>query len=174
MSRIDVMSDQSVTWSDAYVRAALFDSQAPSLALAAQAAAVGLCLAGFIDRALQALRQAGLQVCRWARSRAQVLPIGELSRQVAEDGLRPSRRLLASERARGQLRPGSRDLGGDLRDQSRTVAPARANLRRSGEPRPRAAHRFLRSVRRCHAARQHAHHLDRGSVHAHVHRGGPR
>ena len=38
-----------------------------------------------------------------------------------------------SEQA-GQLRPDSRDPGTDLRDQSRTPAPARAALRDYGEP----------------------------------------
>src|SRR6202521_1132708 len=109
-------SDQLYMWSVLNVRTNHLISPATPPAIAAQAATAGRCASGLVDRTLQALRQSELQVRRRSRPWAQVLSVGELSGQVAADGLRPPSRLRADQRARGQLHLGSRDLGGDLRD----------------------------------------------------------
>jgi len=166
-------SDQLYMWSVLNVRTNHLISPATPPAIAAQAATAGRCASGLVDRTLQALRQSELQVRRRSRPWAQVLSVGELSGQVAADGLRPPSRLRADQRARGQLHLGSRDLGGDLRDQPRTAASASAALRCSGEP-GTPAHRSHRPTGWRNAARQHARRLYRRRRDAHAPRGGQR
>lgn len=174
MNSHELFSDQSYMWSVWNDRAKHLRPQATPQAIAAQAATTGRCPSGYLDRALQALRQSKLQVRQWPRPWAQVLPVRELPRQVAADGLRPPGRARPGQRAFGQLRPGSRALGGDLRDQPRTAASARAALRCSGEPDNPVAHRSHRPAGGRDAAGQHAHRHDRGRRNAHALRGGQR
>lgn len=170
----ELLSDQLYMWSVLNDRANLFRPQATSPAIATQAAAAGRRPSGLGGRTLQALRQSQLQMRRRSRAWTEVLPLGELPGQVAADGLRSPGRLRAGQRARRQLHPGSRDLGGDLRDQPRTAASARAALRCSGEPGTPVAHRSHRSGRWRDAAGQHAHRHDRERLDAHALRGGQR
>lgn len=168
-----LFSDQSYMWSVRNDRANHFSSQATPQAIAAQAATTGCHPSGLSGRTLQALRQSQLQMRTRSRAWAEVLPFSELPGKVAADGLHPPGRLRAGQRARSQLRPGSRDLGGDLRDQPRTTASARAPLRCGGEPGSApVAHHSHRSPRRRDAARQHAcQHARRGPA-AHALHGG--
>jgi hypothetical protein len=171
----ELISDQLYMWSVLNVRTHHLCSQATPQAIAAQVAAARRCASGLLGRTLQALRQSQLQVRRRSRPWTEVLPVGELSGPVAADGLRPSSRPRPSERARGQLRSGSRDPGGDLRDQPRTAASARTTLRRNGEPGTTpVAHRPHRYLSCCDAARQHARRPYRGRADAHTLRGGQR
>lgn len=169
-----VISDQSYMWSVANDRTYRLRSQTTPQAIAAQAAATGRRPSGLLDRTLQALWQSKLQVCRWARTWAQVLPVGELLGQVAADGLRSPGRARAGQQVPGQLRPGSRHLGGDLRDQSRATASARTALRCRGEFDNFVAHRSDRSCSRRGAACQHARQHDRRQPDAYFQRGGQR
>jgi len=169
-----LLSDQLSMWSVKNGRTNHLRPEATSQAIAAQAASAGCRSSGILDRTLQALRQSKLQVRSGSWPWAQVLPVGELSGQVAADGLRSPSRLRAGQRARGQLRAGSRDLGGDLRDQPRTAASARAALRYSGERETPFAHHSHRSIHWRDAARQHACRLYRGRADSHALRGGQR
>jgi len=121
-------SDQLLAWSDENVetnhrRLAKAPPSAPAPTAPAQS-----CPARFSHRALQALRQARLQVRPGPRSWPQVLSVGELSRPASANGLRPARVLYAGERVPGQLPPRSPDPGGDLRDQPRAPTPSREAL----------------------------------------------
>ena len=165
MDILDLVSDQLDTWSD-HARHTIVDLAQASRPVAAANAGSGHAAQGLAHRALQALRQTWLQMCRRSRPWSQVLPVGELSRPPATNGLRAARRLRRRHRAPGELSPGSRDHRGDLRDQPRTTAPPRGDLRDVGEP-DAIAHRLHRSApgRRTH--RQHA----RGLAHRRVRAG---
>src|ERR1051326_5610785 len=119
----EVISDQLYTWSDENrKRTCCQPEKAPPRACAPDAAAQGS-PPRLAYRALQALRQARVQVRRRPRPWPQVLSFGEPLGLTAADGLcaagisRPSRRIY------GQLSPSPRNLGSDLRDQRRTPAP---------------------------------------------------
>src|SRR5579872_6002338 len=154
-------SDQLLTWSDEYSetghrRLAKAPPSAPAPIAPAQS-----CPPRFPHRALQALRQARLQVRPGPRSWPEVLSVGELSRPASTNGLRAARVLHAGERVSGQLPPCPPGLGRDLRDQPRAPTPSREAVRdrheRSAASPPRAD-RF-RTGRR--APRQHARQLAR-------------
>ena len=66
--------------------------------------------------------------------RTQDLSHSELSRALPSDGLRAPGQLRTGQPVCGELRSSPRDLGGYLRDQPRTVTPARTALRCAGEP----------------------------------------
>ena len=74
-------------------------------------------------RALQAVRQAGMQMRRRSRPWPQVLSFGELPGLAAANGLCAAGVLRPDGRVPRQLPPSPRDLRGDLRDQPRTAAP---------------------------------------------------
>ena len=83
----------------------------------------------FPHRALQTMRQAGMQMCRRPRPWPQVLSVGQLSGLAAANGLRAPGALRSNGRVPGQLSPSPRDSRGDLRDQSRTATPPRGALK---------------------------------------------
>jgi hypothetical protein len=167
-----LVSDQLLAWSDEnrkadHRRLAQAPPSAPAPIAPAQSGPPR-----FPHRALQALRQARLQVRPGPRSWPQVLSVGELSRPASTNGLRPARVICAGERVSGQLPPCSPGLGGDLRDQPRAPAPSREAVRdrheRSAASPPRAD-RF-RTGRR--APRQYARQLARPGPELDGHRGG--
>jgi hypothetical protein len=145
MNILAVYSDQLITWSD-YARYRIVYFAQTSYAVAAANAGFGHAVAWLAHRALQALRQTWMQVCRWSRPWPQVLSIGELSRLPPPNGLRATSRSGRRRRALGKLSPGPRDHRGDLRDQPRTVASSRSAIRRPGEPVSAAAHPPHRST----------------------------
>ena len=156
-----LVSDQLLAWSDENSEADHRRlAQAPPSAPAPTAPAQS-CAARFPHRALQALRQARLQVRPGPRSWPQVLPVGELSRPASTNGLRPARVLRAGERVSGQLPPCSPGLGGDLRDQPRTSAPSREVLTDRHERSALIPPRTDRSRTGRHAPRQYAGQLAR-------------
>jgi hypothetical protein len=174
MDILDLVSDQLDTWSD-HAKHTVVDFAQASCPVAAANAGSGYAAAWLAHRTLQALRQAWLQVCRRSRPWPQVLPVGELSRAPAADGLRATGRSRRHSRTLGELPPGPRDHRGDLRDQSRTVTPPRGALRDVGEPAATAAHPLLhRSAigRRTH--RQHARVLAERRLRAGSDQGGRR
>ena len=169
MRLLVLLSDQFFTWSANGRYSVVHFAQTPS-AIAEANASVRDALAWLAHRTLQALRQTGLQVCRRPRPWSQVLPIRELSRPPAANGLRAASRLHRRRRAPGELSPRSRDHRGDLRDQSRTITPPRGAIRGVGEPVAAVAHRLHRPAigRRTH--RQHA----RGLAHRRARAGADR
>jgi hypothetical protein len=88
----------------------------------------------FSHRALQTMRQAGMQMRRRPGARPQVLLVGQLSRLAAADGLRAAGIVHANGRVPDQLPSSPRDPGGDLRDQPRTTAPTRGAIRACHAP----------------------------------------
>ena len=172
MNAYGLDSDQSNTWSVCDDRSTILRrAQTTPQTVAAETSATGLRDARIPHRALQALRQSRLQMCRRPRTWAKVLPVGQLPWQNAADGLRATRRPRRDQPAPGQLSPGSRDPGGDLRDQSRTVAPPRVALRSRGEPDANIARRSHRHPSCRNASRQHAHRLDGTGAHTRLNRG---
>ena len=173
MNRSILLSDQSLTWS-AHGRSSVVEVAQASRPVAAANAGFGHAPTWLAHRALQALRQTWLQMCRRPRSWSQVLPVRELSRSPTANGLRASGRLRRRYRTTGELSPGPRDHRGDLRDQPRTLTPPRGALRGGGEPVVAAAHPIHRSSpgRRTH--RQHARGLAHRRSRAGTDRGGRR
>ena len=124
-----LVSDQLLTWSDEYIET---DHRRLAKAPPSAPAPIAPTPSGppwFPHRALQALRQARMQVCPRPRSWSQILSVGELSRPAPTNGLRPTRVLRAGERVPGQLPPRPPDPGGDLRDQPRAPTTSREALR---------------------------------------------
>jgi len=173
MHLLVLLSDQFSTWSANGRYSVVHFAQTPR-AIAEANAGVRDALARLSHRALQALRQTGLQVCRRPRPWPQVLPVRELSRPPAPNGLRTASRLHRRYRTSGELSPSPRDHRGNLRDQPRTIAPPRGALRGAGEPVSAVTHPHHRSAigRRTH--RQHARGLAHRRARAGADRGGLR
>src|SRR5260370_2383814 len=88
---IALLSDQLFTWPDGYSeRTRSRTTKAPQRSCAPTAAAE-IDPAGLSYRAIQALWQAGMQVRRWSRTRAEVLSVRKLSWPPAANGLHPTR-----------------------------------------------------------------------------------
>jgi hypothetical protein len=125
MHLLSLQSDQLYTWSDhkaeqTYCCAAQTTRNSVATTTAAPSGP-----AWFADRALQALRQARVQMRRGPRPWPQVLPLGKLPRLTSAHGLRAARTVRTHYRIAGQLPSSPRDLRGNLGDQSRTDAPPR-------------------------------------------------
>lgn len=119
----EVLSDQLYTWSDENrKRTCCQPEKTPPSAFAPVAAAQGS-PAWLAYRALQALRQARVQVRRRSRSWPQVLSFGEPLGLAATDGLCAAGISRPGCRIHRQLSPGPRNFGSDLGDQPRTSAP---------------------------------------------------
>src|SRR5258706_16307027 len=89
MKHLHLLSDHVYAWSARSLRQIIVGiAQAPA-GVAAEASAVGSGAARLADRALQTMRQAGMQVRRGSRPRPQRLPVGELTRRATADELRP-------------------------------------------------------------------------------------
>src|ERR1700685_936134 len=133
MSALHLLSDHVYDWSARSFEQNLVGiAQAPA-SVAAQTTTLGCGAARLADRALQALRQTRLQVRRRPRPRPEVLPVGELSRRAAADGLRATGKSGSHSRARRQLPRGAHEARGGLRDQPRAAAAPRGAVRAGGE-----------------------------------------
>lgn len=130
--------------------------------------------AGLAYRTLQALRQAGLQMCPRSGPRPQVLFVGEPHRRAPRNGLCPPRPPTAGGAVCGQLPADPRDSRAALCDQSRAAAPARAFLSSSGERHHPRAHRPARHRSCRHPHRQYARSCARGGHRGLGHWGGER
>src|SRR5258705_12717035 len=106
MHLLVLLSDQFLTWSANGRYSVVHFAQTPR-AIAEANAGVRDALARLAYRALQALRQTVLQVCRRPRTWAQALPGRELSRPPAANGLRAASRLHRRRRTAGGLSPPS-------------------------------------------------------------------
>jgi hypothetical protein len=154
MTHLHLLSDHVYDWSVRSLGKNIVGvAQAPA-SVAAEASVVGCGAARLADRALQTLRQAGVQVRRGSGSRAEVLPVGELSRRATADGLRPSGKSRGDPGARRQLPRGTRGARRSVRDQPRAFTAPRGALRFGGERNVAAAHPTDRRFRRCAAPRQ--------------------
>jgi hypothetical protein len=133
ISLIALISDQLYTWSDGYTKKIRCRAAKTPQRSCAPTSPSEIDPARLPNRALQALRQAGMQVCRWARPWAEVLSVSKLSRPATANGLRAAGSLWANNGVSRQLSPDPRDSGNDLRDQSGTSAPPRGALERHHE-----------------------------------------
>lgn len=139
-----VESDQLYKWSDKYRERACRCLEKTSPSAFAPVAPAQVNPARLADRALQALRQARVQMRRGPRPWPQVLPFGEPPGLAATNGLCAAGGARSSCGVRRQLPPGSRDLRRDFRDQPRTPAPPRGALSSQHERscfRPACIHR---------------------------------
>ena len=128
-----ILSDQFYTWSDEYTHGTrCCTSQTPQCPCTS-VAPTPIHPAWLPDRAIQAMRQARMQMCRWSRAWTQILSVGELSGPAAADGLRAQGDLWAGVGVSRQLSTDPRDSGRDLRDQPRVAASSRGALKRLHE-----------------------------------------
>src|ERR1039457_3694932 len=107
MNNLHLSSDHVYDWSAPSIRKIIVGVTKASAIAAAQTAALGCGAARLADRAIQALWQAGLQMCRRARSRPEVLSVRELSRPATADGLRATGKSGGHPHAGRQLPPGT-------------------------------------------------------------------
>src|SRR5215470_9337388 len=124
----NVQSDQLYTWSDE-------KQQTNHVRLAKEARRSPAAVAPAPDdppwlphRALQTVRQAGMQMRRGPGPWPQVLSLGQLPRVASTNGLPPAGALRANGGVPRQLSQSPRDPGGDLRDQPRIAPPTRGAL----------------------------------------------
>jgi len=116
------LSDQFYDWSDKRSRKSLIASPpAETQAASETAASSGRLLARFVDRALQALRQAGMQMRDGVGARAEILSLRQSVGIQTADGLRALRAPAAGAAVRGEPSTRSRSSQGHLRNQSRTI-----------------------------------------------------
>ncbi len=128
-----LVSDQLYTWSDEYTKGIRCRTAKASQRSCAPTTAAQIDFARVHHRAVQAVRQAGMQMRRRSRSWPQVLSVGELSRPAAANGLRAAGGLWADGGVSRQLSPEPRNSGDNLRDQPRIAAPSRGALKRQHE-----------------------------------------
>jgi len=163
MKHLHLLSDHVYDWSARSIR----ELRKRRRALLRKLPRLECGAARLADRALQALWQAGVQMCRWSRSRPEVLPVGEFS--WSADGLRAAGKSGSDPRARRQLPRSTRGARGGLRDQPRAVTAPRGALRAGGE-RNVATAAHPRRFRRCAAARQHGRGMTRRRAGIHHYR----
>ena len=176
MNRFILQADQLYTWSDTH---ALPIAQTNFCRLAsttptaiAPPATPRSSFAGLPHRALQTLRQAGMQVRSRSRSWPQVLPLSQSLWPATANGLHPPGLSKSGQRVSRQLPASPRDLGRGLRHQSRTAMPPRGALSHLHEPCSRLAFRSLRSQTRRPTPGEYALRLARRRTHGRSHRGG--
>lgn len=133
MNRPGISSDQLFTWSATHADKVHIRLEKAPQGPAAQTSLSGSHPPRLSYRTLQALWQARLQMRQRPRSRSQVLPVCKLSPYTPANGLRTAAVPPSDQEVSCQLSARSRDLRGDLRDQSRTAAPARGALRNPDE-----------------------------------------
>ena len=176
MNQSILEADQLYTWSDTYappVAQTNFCRLASTPPTAtAPPAAPRSSFAGLSHRALQTLRQAGMQVRSRSRSWPQVLPLGQSLWPATTNGLPPPGLSKPGQRVSRQLPSPPPDLGRGLRHQSRTATPPRGALSHPHEPCFCLALRSLRSQTRRPAPGQYAVRLARRRTQWRSHRGG--
>jgi hypothetical protein len=124
-----VESDQLYTWSDENTEAAHGRTAKTPQRSPAPIAPAASDPARFSYRALQTMRQAGLQMRRWSWPWPQILSVGQLSGIAATNGLCAAGIVRTNGGVPVELPPGSRDLRSDLRDQPRTASSSRGALK---------------------------------------------
>jgi hypothetical protein len=134
------LADQLYTYPDTHaLQCAQTDfccsAQAPKAAIAANTTARST-PSWLPHRALQTLRQAGLQVRSRPWSWPEVLPLGQPLRATPANGLRSPGLLPPGRGISDQLPAAPPDLGRDLRHQPRIAIASRGDLRNRHEPCP--------------------------------------
>jgi len=128
MNRNHEISDQFNNWSDNEEtkcdKFAPPSRESPSSASIHEAGS----FAGLVDRALQEVWQAGLQVRARSGSWSEVLSVGEHSRRSSGDDLRAAGLRRSGEGLSCEPCGSSRAVGGNLRNQSRAHETSRAIL----------------------------------------------
>ena len=156
-----LVSDHLYTWSDEYAKGIRCRTAKASQPSCAPITATQIDFARVHHRAIQAMRQAGMQMRRRSRSWPEVLSVGELSRPAATNGLRAAGSLWTDGGVSRQLSPEPRNSGDDLRDQPRIAAPSRGALKRQHERVTACSSRSERCEIGRRASRQHARRLAR-------------
>jgi hypothetical protein len=176
VSRLALEADQLYTWPDTHVLPTAQTNfcriaSTPPTAIAPPATPRSS-FARLPHRALQTMRQAGMQVRPWPRSWPQVLPLGQSLWPATANGLPPPGLSKPGQRVSRQLPSATRDPGRGLRHQSRTAMPPRGALSHSHETCSGLALLSLRSPTRRPAPGQYALRLARRRTHGRSHRGG--
>lgn len=170
-----VMSDQLLNWSDDDDINTDFCSAAKTNLSPAPIASSGGPPPRLAHRALQAVRETGLQVCSGPGSWAEVLSLGQPFGEATGDGIRPSRLPRVRCPLPRQLPARAGDPGRDLHHQPRTPAPSRGAV---GDIDELAVGRDIRRKDRCrrrrHRAGQHARGCSRRFFVPALDRGGSR
>lgn len=174
MKHLHLLSDHVYDWSDRSIKQVIVGVAQATASVVAQTSAVGCGAARLADRALQALRQARMQMCRRSRAWPKILPVGELSRRATADGLRATGKSGSHAYARCQFPRGAHDARRGLRDQPRVAAAPRGALKAGGERNLAAADPTDRRFRRCAAPRQHGRGMARRRAALNHHRGDHR
>lgn len=172
MISTDVLSDQLFTWSDKNEAEIDCGPEKTAPGPPSSTASSDHYPPRLSHRTLQALWQARLQMRQGPRPRSQVLPVRELSPCAPTNGLCAAGVSRSDQEVSGQLSACERDLGGDLRDQSRTTAPTRGALRNPDERNVFLAHRTHRCGVGRRTSRQYARGLARRPTRLPDHRRG--
>ena len=158
MNGWEVVSDQLYYWSDKDAETIDVIPTAATQSPAAQTAESSADPEGLSHRALQALREAGLQVRSGARPWAQVLPLHQPDGPGTPDGLRTPGIPRPGAGVFGQLPSRAGDHRRDLANQPGTPAPQRGLVEtRHGCQRHRAACRVCRHPADLRFGDEHAH-----------------
>ena len=120
-----ILSDQSYDWSDRLGFIGGIDVAQTASRIVTSAAIVEGNLARLADRAVQALRQIGLQLHARTRTRSEVLLVCQPTRDAAGDGVRTSGISRAGKLACRQLSAGALRARRNLRDQPGALATTR-------------------------------------------------
>ncbi len=158
MNEYEVLSDQLECWSEQDAESIDVITAAAAQSPAAQIAEPSADPEGLPDRALQALREAGMQVREGLRPRTQVLPVHQPDRPEATNGLRTPGLSRPGGRVLGQPPSGAGDHRRDLTDQPGTPTPQRELVgTRHGCRGHGTGHRVCRHPPDLHFGGQHAH-----------------
>lgn len=128
MFKNSVQSDQLYKWSDINGRKVSKIAPAETKSTPARTASLAGHIAWIAYRAIQALRQAWMQMCGRTWSWSQVLPVHQPRREKTGDGLHPRRPPGKGGRIFGKLPQGKRDLQRTLCHQPRAFTPQGAFL----------------------------------------------
>jgi hypothetical protein len=126
-----VKSDQLYKWSDNYETKVNSDPTSKKKDPFTPASTLRSHFAWISNRALQALWEAWMQVCKWARTWSKVLSVGKQTWQQTTDGLCSTRLKAKSRRILIKLSKDKDHLRRALRNQSRAFTPKGEVLARS-------------------------------------------
>lgn len=124
-----MISDQLYNWSDAgEAKRIFFTKEAPSTR--PPTLSVRSCTSWLAHRTIQTLRKTGLPLCKWTRTRTEVLPIDQSIGSSTRDALCSPKLPGTSRALPGRLWEGSRNSERDYEHQPRALEAAGAFLAR--------------------------------------------
>lgn len=126
MIQKSVVSDQLVYWSDTNEEQISYISSAKAKNSFRQASPSRCCSTRLLDRALQTLWQARVQMCAWSWSWSQVLPVRQPDRSQTPDGLCSPEVPRTGRRVPCEFPQDKAALGRNMCDQPRASTPQRA------------------------------------------------